>query len=74
MLTDVVLSVEDEVLPFSVEFVILYQTTLLHLNEWGLSILRPFHQYSHHMRTMRGDRGDNEHGTCNVASLMSLEA
>ena len=44
------------------------------MDEWGFSILRPFHQYYNYIATLKGDRGDNDKGTCNGASFMSLDA
>ena len=44
------------------------------MDEWGFSILRPFHQYYKYIGTLKGDRGDNDKGTCNGASFMSLDA
>ena len=41
---------------------ILYQPTKLHMDEWGFSILRPFHQYYKYIGTLKGDRGDNYKG------------
>ena len=46
----------------------------LHMDEWGFSILRPFHQYYNYNGTLKGDRGDNDKGACNGASSMSLNA
>ena len=62
------------IVSFSEEFVFLYQPTKLHMDEWGFSILRPFHQYYNYIGTLKGDRGDNDKGACNGASFMSLDA
>ena len=44
------------------------------MDEWGFSILRPFHQYYNYIGMLKGDRGDNDKGACNGASFMSLDA
>ena len=44
------------------------------MDEWGFSILRPFHQYCNYIETLKGDRGDKDKGACNGASFMSLDA
>ena len=44
------------------------------MDEWGFSILRPFHQYYNYIGTLKGDRGDNDKRACNGASFMSLNA
>ena len=30
------------------------------MDEWGFSILRPFHQYYNYIGTLKGNRGDND--------------
>ena len=40
------------------------------MDEWGFSILRPFHQYYDYIGTLKGDRGDNDKGVCNGASFI----
>ena len=44
------------------------------MDEWGLSILRLFHQYYNYIGTLKSDRGDKDKGACNGASFMSLDA